>query len=98
MNKEAQRIAIAEACGCHEFVQLSAPLYAVHPGPVISRTDRQEHHLGFLKLCELYGVQPGDCVDMSREREWRGKDVSKLIPLTPRYDGNYALPNTRTNA
>ena len=38
--------------------------YLVYPGPVISRYDGQRHHIGFRRLCELYGVDPQHSVNM----------------------------------
>jgi hypothetical protein len=73
----------------------SSKRYAVHPGYVTSRNDGQDHYLGFMRLCQLYRVAPAECVDMSQEKNWRGIDVSNLVRLTPRSDGNYALLNTQ---
>jgi hypothetical protein len=75
----------------------SSKRYAVHPGYVTSRNDGQDHYLGFMRLCQLYRVAPAECVDMSQEKNWRGMDVSNLVRLTPRYDGNYALPNSQVS-
>ena len=66
--------------------------YAVYPGYVTSRNDGQRHYIGFEKLCHLYGVPTKECVNMSDEASWRGRDRSGYISLTPRRDGNYQLP------
>lgn len=47
------------------------------------------------KLPELYGVSPGECVLFSTDylSEFRTADLSNLIILTVRRDGNYVLPS-----
>jgi len=36
--------------------------YAIHPGEVVSRNDRQVHYIGFYTLIRLYNVPRGQCV------------------------------------
>lgn len=68
--------------------------YAVYPGRIPGAYDAD--FVGFHSLCNLYGVDPGECVNMrSNNFALRGMSrgaIEKLIPLRPRQDGNYALP------
>lgn len=57
-------------------------LYAVYPVDGVT----------FRSLVELYKVKPAECVDMSRREDILGRDLSKLIPLRVRFDGNYITP------
>lgn len=66
--------------------------FAVYPGTIRSQNDGDVHHIGFGRLCQLYGVPPALCVDMSREECHRGMDASGLIQLHPRTDGHYVKP------
>ena len=79
--------------------------YAVYPGPVKSKNDGQVHFIGAAQLMALYKVQPQECLVIHPlPRNPRPEDVSenrrkedfvtdhKLIPLFPRFDGNYAIP------
>lgn len=67
--------------------------YVLHPGPVVSQTDGQTHHISAHQLARLYGVRPVDCVvvfpNSPRLGDLRLRD---LIHLYPRYDGDYRLP------
>lgn len=68
--------------------------YAVYPGHVISKTDRDRRHITFRKLCKLYRVGENECVDMSQipnERQRIG--LPRLIPLHPDPKGKYELPD-----
>ena len=73
--------------------------YAVYPGMVTSKTDGQRHAIPSRVLMHLYNVNPAECLVVSSadpehiylERKVRAERL-KLIPLTPRYDGNYSLP------
>lgn len=66
--------------------------YAVYPGNVRSQHDGDFHYIGFRQLCELYGVSPALCIDMSRPESRVGRDLSKLVALRPSYRGDYTLP------
>jgi hypothetical protein len=80
---------------------MKEPKYAVYPGPVRSRTDGQEHHIGARELMFLYGVEPSDCLIVwpheytdpsARSRIDR---AAKLPALCPRFDGDYKLPEKK---
>jgi len=76
--------------------------YAIHPGPVISKTDGDRHFVTADQLIALYQVDPQECVVVFREpldkrkRKYWGStnccECDGLIQLRPRYDGNYTLP------
>lgn len=65
--------------------------YAVCPGWVTSINDGDRHFITFSKLCDLYHVDPKDCVDMSRPESYLQIDTSKLRRLRPSKYGNYTL-------
>ena len=74
--------------------------YAVHPGMVRSKTDWQRHFIPSIALMKLYGVRPEECLVVSRADPSRVYEANRakalrlsLIPLLPRYDGNYSLPS-----
>ncbi len=74
--------------------------YSVHPDFVVSKTDRDVHYITAKHLMHLYQVDPRECVvidDASDRRSYanlmRLAEEDKLIPLRPRFDGNYALPS-----
>lgn len=62
--------------------------YLLHPGNVISKEDGDKHYISPLKLCDLYGVHPDECLIVSD----RTKNDDSFIHLHPRHDGNYELP------
>jgi hypothetical protein len=63
--------------------------YVLHPGYVISATDRDQHFIGGPRLANLYGVDIRNCVygDVPGYSEQKGD-----VHLRPRIDGNYTLP------
>lgn len=66
--------------------------YVLHPGYVMSATDKQYHFIGGPRLAALYGVDIKNCVavvfgDAPGYREQPGD-----VHLRPRYDGKYILP------
>jgi hypothetical protein len=67
--------------------------YAVHPGYVRSRTDGQQHYVGFADLVRLYGVPPGRCVlwDDDRRETYAGRNHDEFVHLRPRSSGDYSL-------
>ena len=78
--------------------------YLLCPGPVISRTDGDWHHVGASQLAMLYGVPMAECQVLPHsspmnhgsrmallDRAARGE----LIALRPRADGDYRLPEDR---
>lgn len=69
------------------------PIYIVYPGYVVSRNDGDRHYVSFERLVQLYGVDPKLCIRASH-----GPANPKLIPLQPRYDGQYVVPKPATPA
>ena len=65
--------------------------YVICPGKVRSRTDMDQHYIGYRQLIDLYKVDPAECVDVS-SNAWRFLDPSKLIFLHPNYHGDYSIP------
>ena len=63
--------------------------YIIHPDFVISQSDGQEHFIDYIRLIELYRLDPRECVDW-RLCTTRGKEDD--IHLYPRYDGKYEIP------
>lgn len=67
--------------------------YLVIPGTVVSKNDGQKHFINSKDLCHLYGVDPKECYFASSEQLGHTMGLPDgLIILTPKYDGNYALP------
>ena len=69
--------------------------YAVHPGPVRSKEDGDWHFVGFLRLCQLYQVNPNECLDVSNHiqlRGWSAETLAGLIQLRPSRNGHYGRP------
>lgn len=75
--------------------------YAVYPGYIHSVNDHDIHYITSSQLMLLYGVKPDECMIvrapdptyMSENEYWRQlARAEMLIPLRPRYDGNYTLP------
>ena len=75
--------------------------YAVCPGRVISKTDRQVHYVTAPQLMRLYGLNPEECLvfdteayfgDESSEkmRGYTEDFLNSLEWFTPSYEGNYA--------
>lgn len=68
--------------------------YLIIAGEVTSRTDGERHWVGASALCGLYGVDPKECYLVDRPKvEQIPFDLVDLPVLSPRYDGNYSLPN-----
>ncbi len=64
--------------------------YVICPGWVESQTDGDRHFIGAARLMQLYGVSPAECFV---ERAWPFRPLPEgLIPLGPRYRGDYTLP------
>lgn len=70
--------------------QESTIRFAVYPGNIESRNDGDIHFIGFRKLCQLYSINPKECLDMSH-RDNHGRDISGLQRLGPSYAGDYNL-------
>lgn len=72
--------------------------YLLCPGPVRSRVDGQEHHVGAGELARLYGLPHSACLVLPSSdplRRWALEAVERgeLAALHPRYDGDYRLPD-----
>lgn len=65
--------------------------YVVYPGFVQSRHDGDVHYITARQLMHLYGVRLSDCVVAQSDTDLLGRDFTGLIPLRPRYDGDYRL-------
>ena len=80
--------------------------YALHPGPVTSRTDGDKHFVDAHQLARLYGVAPSECVVVPWEvkpghelpHRVRMERIERmgLVHLYPRPNGNYTLGNRST--
>ncbi len=69
--------------------------YALYPSNVISQHVGEMHYVGAHELCKLYGVDPNECVIAPlSKRGYDSEFIASLIPLRPRYDGNYSLPQS----
>lgn len=72
--------------------------YSIHPDFVMSRNDGDVHFVDAGELMYLYGVSPHECIvikDGEGRRTYtqlmaRAEGLC-LIPLRPRFDGNYTL-------
>jgi hypothetical protein len=75
-----------------------SPRYAIYPGSVGSRSDGDVHHITAGQLRALYRVRQDECIvvypheSFDPSKREKLERASNLIPLTPRYDGNYTLP------
>lgn len=72
---------------------MPTPRYVLHPGPVVSRTDGQEHLIDARALVWLHQVRREDCmlgVDPAYRRLSEAERAA-LVPLAPRYDGDYPV-------
>jgi hypothetical protein len=75
--------------------------YVVKPGWVTSKNDGQQHYIGAMQLIRLYQVDPRLCYVYEPTPRWTRWDAEEakrimkdLIPLVPRYDGNYRVPTS----
>ena len=64
--------------------------YIVHPGKVFS-SDHDIHILGFRRLCDLYGVNPAECLNADSAMHTLGHDTSGMIHLYPDRSGRYKI-------
>ncbi len=71
--------------------------YIVMGGHVTSKNDGDRHYISARKLCDLYGVNPDECYLVGdfgeTEHSIRMRQLPPLPVLTPKYDGDYSLPN-----
>lgn len=68
----------------------------LHPGPVLSKEDRDRHFISAGRLAELYGLRLQDCivVDWDRPNKILGhRKQESDVHLYPRRDGIYRLPD-----
>lgn len=65
--------------------------YLLCPGPVASQTDGDFHWVNTHDLMRLYGVRRSECA-VKLYGEPASPFDRRLIPLRPRRDGNYTLP------
>ena len=75
--------------------------YVVCPGPVISRTDAQEHEISGAQLIRLYAVNARECLVLPRDSEkarqvLQGRNLAGLTFLRPRFDGDYSRTRETT--
>lgn len=65
--------------------------YAIHPGIVDSKTDRDSHYISSNALMRLYNLAPSQCIiwDEDRPDTIRGRRWEDYIHLFPRYHGDY---------
>jgi len=63
--------------------------YIVHPGFVVSRTDGDQHYIGYSQLIALYKVDPTLCI-LYKEGEYIPRALD--AHLYPKYSGDYSLP------
>lgn len=68
--------------------------YALHPGWITSKTDKQRHYIDARRLAELYRVPFGECIVWTDKME-RGTPWERYIHLFPSYQGNYKVPERR---
>jgi len=59
--------------------------FALHPGEILSVNDGDRHYIGFRQLCNLYGVDSSECVDMSGPVQ--GTRTDNLLHLYVSYQG-----------
>jgi len=73
-----------------ETVVYRTPRFVLFSGWVIS-DDGDEHHISARRLVDLYRLNPRECVLIESDKDLRGRDLTGLIELRPRFDGNYKL-------
>ncbi len=68
--------------------------YVVLGGDVISRHDGDRHFISTRQLCDLYGVDPEECILVGAFSNFEIKetDYPNLPRLRPQYSGDYSLP------
>lgn len=75
-----------------------AKLFAIYPGWMGSHHDSDSHYISAPQLARLYRVSMAHCVVVNLDdhaKPWRRERVAyaaTLIPLRPRYNGDYSLP------
>lgn len=67
----------------------------VHSGSVISKNDGDKHYIGFVKLCQLFGLNPGTAIDAKNPASLglRNDDTTEIRHYSPSYSGNYTVEN-----
>lgn len=61
-------------------------LYILHPGKMMSKSDRQIHYIGVGQLIQLYGIKITDRYFVYEKHRTYPKDA---IHLYPNYQGDY---------
>lgn len=69
----------------------SRPVYAIHPGEVVSKTDGERHFIGYHRLIELYRLPPEKCIEWKFPLSLRGNEKF-FIHLYPDQEGVYRNP------
>lgn len=67
--------------------------YFVYPGEVKSISDGDIHYISGEQLIRLYDVNPSECKIILKPEDERGYDLTSVLCLYPRQDGNYINPN-----
>lgn len=68
--------------------------YAIHPGYVYSKSDGDEHYVGFRDLVRLYRVKSSECFEWDNAHAM-GRKYDDYIHLVPQSDGDYRLPTEK---
>lgn len=68
-----------------------ATCYAIHPGFVISKKDKDRHYIGYNRLIALYRLDPKRCFHGERPESFLGRHDKDVKHIYPRSDGNYPI-------
>ncbi len=66
--------------------------YLICPGYIKSKTDNDYHYINGTTLINLYKVNPNECLIYHLGAHY-GCDLSQLVPLYPRDNGDYEIKN-----
>lgn len=67
--------------------------YVLHPGPMKSKSDAQEHYITAMQLARLYGLKPGQYVVSGPSKADAYREQEGDVHLYPRHHGDYKLPD-----
>ena len=74
----------------HDPRYLGPERFVLHPGPVISKNDGQEHYISSVQLARLHGLNMRDCVVIKHnDPSYRKERYAHMVHLYPRSDGLY---------